>query len=109
MPLVDVITPVKNTPSHYLSTAIESVLSQTVNDYQIIIINDGSSTNYREDLVKYLSRLNNDKIFLLENLYSKNQVVLIFNSSDSTGNDPTTGRPSFPSSRQRQRSDYACA
>jgi len=67
VPLVDVITPVKNTPFHYLSTAIESVLSQTVNDYQIIIINDGSSTNYREDLIKYLSRLNNDKILLLDN------------------------------------------
>ena len=27
----------------------------------------------------------------------------------STGNDPTTERVSFPSSRQRQRSEHACA
>ena len=65
MSLVDVIIPVYNSPLHWLKTAINSVLAQTVNDYQIVIINDGSSPLYKNQLVEYISYLNSDKLLLL--------------------------------------------
>ncbi len=67
MSLVDIIIPVKNTPFHYLTNAIDSVLSQTVNDYQIVIVNDGSSGIYKKKLVKYISHLKSNRILLIHN------------------------------------------
>jgi glycosyltransferase involved in cell wall biosynthesis len=43
-PLISVILPVYN-GADYLSDAIESILSQTFKDFELILINDGSSDN----------------------------------------------------------------
>jgi len=52
MSLVSVIIPVYNR-LEYISEAIESVLAQTYKDYEIIIVNDGSSVNVEKVLSPY--------------------------------------------------------
>lgn len=44
-PLVSVVIPVYKTPEVYLRSCIESVLSQTIKDTEIIIVDDGSPDN----------------------------------------------------------------
>lgn len=54
----------------FISQAIESVLAQTIEDYEIIIIDDGSTDNSREIIEKYAD---NDKIrVILQNQHGLN-------------------------------------
>jgi glycosyltransferase involved in cell wall biosynthesis len=53
-PQISVIIPVYN-GEKYLSAAIDSVLSQTVDDFELIIINDGSKDKTEEVIKKYSS------------------------------------------------------
>ena len=55
MPKVSIITPTHNR-AHFISEAIESVLAQTMNDWEQIIIDDGSTDNTREVVEKYANR-----------------------------------------------------
>lgn len=50
-----IIMPVYNTDIHYLKEAIESVLNQTYNNIEFIIVNDGS----KEEIKKYLEQYKN--------------------------------------------------
>ncbi len=59
MPLVSIIMPVYNS-SKYVISAIESVFSQSYKDYELIIINDGSTDNSKELIIDYLKQ-NKDK------------------------------------------------
>ena len=56
MPPVSIIIPTFNR-AHCLRIAIESVLSQTYNNYEILIIDDGSTDNTKEVLQSYLSKV----------------------------------------------------
>ncbi len=53
MPKVSVIMPVYNTKEEYLREAIESILNQTYNDFEFIIVNDGSTNNAEEVILSY--------------------------------------------------------
>lgn len=50
---ISVIMPVYNTEEEYLKEAIESVLSQTFNNLELIIIDDGSTNNAKEVIATY--------------------------------------------------------
>ncbi len=52
MPLISVLMPVHN-GEKYLSLALESVLAQTFEDFEFIIINDGSTDKSEEIILSY--------------------------------------------------------
>lgn len=56
IPKVSVIIPAYNS-ARFLEEAIESVFAQTYGDYEIIVINDGSTDNTTEVLAPYLDRI----------------------------------------------------
>ena len=56
MATVDVIIPAFNA-AKYLPTAIESVISQTFGDWQILLVDDGSTDNTAEVVAPFLDRL----------------------------------------------------
>lgn len=63
-PAVSIIIPVHNTEK-YLQQCIESVLSQSLKDIEVIIVNDGSSDNSISLIKKYM--MLDDRIVLIEN------------------------------------------
>lgn len=64
--LVSIITPSYNS-SKYISQTIESVLAQTYQDWEMIIVDDKSIDNSVEIIKKYLSQDNRIKLHILEN------------------------------------------
>jgi glycosyltransferase involved in cell wall biosynthesis len=55
-PLVSVIIPTYN-HAHYLCEAVDSVLSQDYDDYEIIVVDDGSTDNTGQVLASYGSKV----------------------------------------------------
>src|ERR1035437_2389504 len=55
-PFVSVIIPTYNR-GKYVANAIESVLSQTYGDYEVIVVDDGSTDNTKENLKRYGDRI----------------------------------------------------
>lgn len=55
-PKVSIIIPTYNR-AHYIYEAVESVFAQTYKNYEIIIIDDGSTDNTRETLKRYGDRI----------------------------------------------------
>jgi glycosyltransferase involved in cell wall biosynthesis len=56
VPIVDVIIPAYNA-AKYLPVAIESVMAQSFEDWQIVLVDDGSTDNTAEIVAPYLERL----------------------------------------------------
>ena len=52
-PEISVLIPVYNTEEKYLRECIESILNQTFRDFELIILNDGSSNNVEEIIKSY--------------------------------------------------------
>ena len=68
MKKVTIIIPAYNA-APFIERAINSVLSQTYTDYEIVIIDDGSTDNTKETLLKYQNRI--------KYIYQENQGVAI--------------------------------
>ena len=47
---ISVIIPFYNTPQTYFDICLDSILSQTYVDFEIIVVDDGSQDEYREYL-----------------------------------------------------------
>ena len=58
MPKISVIIPVYNTEK-YLEKCLDSIINQTYQDFEIVIINDGSIDNSRKIINKYLNKYQN--------------------------------------------------
>ena len=61
MPKISVIMPVYNTKKEYLCEAIESILAQTFTDFELIIIDDGSTNGNLHEIEKYTNQDNRIK------------------------------------------------
>ena len=64
MALISIIIPIYNTKTSLLKEALNSVLNQTLNDIEIIVIDDKSTINYEQELKEYIQ---NPKIILYKN------------------------------------------
>lgn len=54
MPQISIIMPVYNTEEEYLREAIESILNQTFVDFELIIVDDGSTNNAKDTIFSYI-------------------------------------------------------
>ena len=80
MPTVSVIIPAYNR-AKYVTKAIDSVLAQTYTDYEIIVVDDGSTDNTKDVLLPYMERINY--------IYQENKGV---SAARNTGIRAATGR-----------------
>lgn len=64
MPKISIIIPVYNV-ENYIERCINSVVNQTIEDIEIILVNDGSNDNTKEKIIPYLEKYKN-KIKYLE-------------------------------------------
>ena len=79
---ISVIIPVYNVEPDYIDTAINSVLEQTYENIEIIVVNDGSTN---EETLKYLNSINNCKIKIV------NQENKGLGGARNTGIENSTG------------------
>ena len=63
MPTISVLMPVYNTPVPFLREAVQSILDQTFQDFEFLIVDDGSTGETRD----YLNQLSDPRIRLLRN------------------------------------------
>lgn len=94
---ISVIIPVFNT-EQYISRAIDSVLNQNFNSFEIIIVNDGSTDDSREILETYSKKYENIKVIHKENeglgfarntglSYAEGEYILFLDSDDYIDKD----------------------
>ena len=60
--LVSIIIPVYNTPKNYLKECLDSVINQTYNNIEIIIVDDGSEIEIAKFLDSYCRNIENIKL-----------------------------------------------
>ena len=78
MPLISIIVPVYNTEK-YLRRCLDSLVNQTFNDIEIIIVNDCSQGNCKEIIEEYKEKDN--RIKYIE--HSENKGTLIARKTGS--------------------------
>lgn len=92
---VSVIMPVYN-DEKLVSSSINSVLSQTYTDWELLIMNDGSADNtekiitaYNDPRIRYFSQENKGQLVALNNLcqYITGDLVLMLHSDDKLYDD----------------------
>ena len=66
MPLISVMFPVYNCEKTYLKKAIESILTQSFEDFELIIFDDGSTNDCKSVISEYLHR-DSRIVFIREN------------------------------------------
>lgn len=59
MPRISVIVPVYNT-AKYISKCLNSIMNQTMEDFEVIVVNDGS-TDSSEEIIEEFAQQNNDE------------------------------------------------
>ena len=64
-PLVSIITPFYNTPVEFFQEAVQSVFAQTYKNWELILVDDGSTGQVTQLAVDYASH-NLDKVFYFE-------------------------------------------
>ena len=64
-PKISVVMPVYNTKAEYLKEAVNSILNQTLADFELLIINDASTKNETLDILNSI-RDSRVKIFTFE-------------------------------------------
>lgn len=65
VPLINVVIPYYNPPFNYFQEAIESVLSQSYLNWEVIIVNDGSNEQSKKSLERYIKGLDEDRIRII--------------------------------------------
>jgi glycosyltransferase involved in cell wall biosynthesis len=90
-PTVSVIIPTYN-QANFIDKAIESVLSQTYQDFEIIVINDGSTDNteeiirgFKDKRVKYVKKYKNKGISVARNIgikVARGKYIALLDSDD---------------------------
>ena len=91
---VSVLMTVFNTDFFYTKRAIDSVLQQDFQDFELIIIDDGSKENDRESLLNYVEKFENKISYIRHSnrgqsesinrgvLYSQGEYITIIDSDD---------------------------
>jgi glycosyltransferase involved in cell wall biosynthesis len=93
-PKISVLMAVYNTNFEYTKRAIDSVLKQDLQDFELIIIDDGSRENNRESLLEYAEKYEDKLIYIRHSnrgqsesinrgvLYSMGEYITILDSDD---------------------------
>lgn len=68
MPKVSVLMPIFKTKESYLREAVESILNQTFDDFEAILVNDGSTDNSLQIIQAYADKDKRFKVINQKNL-----------------------------------------
>jgi len=61
-PVISIIIPIYNQASK-LGDCLESILKQTYGDYEVIVVNDGSTDGLEQVINDYKPKFSNDQFF----------------------------------------------
>lgn len=95
--LFSIIVPIYNTGST-LRSCLDSILQQTFHDYEVILINDGSTDDSQEICLDYIANYSNFKLYTFENegiavtrkrgiVLSSGRYLIFVDSDDSLNKD----------------------